>query len=135
VYSKEHKHTRARELDVIVGKDILVTCHYNSIVPLKALFDTCNLYEEKRRDYMSKTGGDLLFHVLDDMRQSTLLKLDRINKKLHNIEDQIFQGNERAMLKEISYVKADIINFFTIVNPQGEILESLHKEGKSFFWR
>jgi len=52
---------------------------------------------------------------------------------LHDIEDQVFQGNEREMLQEISHVKADIINFVTIVNPQGEILESLRKEGKSFF--
>src|SRR3989344_7147842 len=37
-YSKQHRHTRPRELDVIVGKNILVTSHYNSIVPLKALF-------------------------------------------------------------------------------------------------
>jgi magnesium transporter len=132
-YSKEHKHTRPRELDVIVGKNILVTSHYNSIVPLKALFDSCNIYKEKQQEYLSKTGGDLLFSVLDTMRQSTLLKLNRIGKKLHNIEDQIFKGNERAMLQEISYVKADIINFLMIVQPQGEILESLHKAGKNFF--
>ena len=132
-YSKTQQHTRARELDVIVGKNILVTSHYKPIVPLKAFFDTCNLYEEKQRDYMSKAGGDLLFHVLDTMRQNTLLKLDRISKKLQHIEDQIFNGDERSMLQEISYAKADIIDFLMIVKPQGEILESLQKEGKEFF--
>jgi magnesium transporter len=132
-YDKTHRHTRSREIDVIVGKDLLITTHYNSIVPLKALFDTCNIYEDKKREYMSKTGGDLLFQGMNDMRQSTLLKLDRISKKLHDIEDQIFQGNERQMLKEISHVKADIINFLMVVSPQGEILESLRKEARKFF--
>ena len=133
VYNKEHRHTRPLELDVIVGKDILVTSHYNSIIPLKALFDKCNLYDEKRRDYLSQTGGHLLYYLLNEMRQSTLQKLDRISTQLHQIEDDIFQGHEREMLQEISHLKADIINFWSIVNPQGEILESLHKEGKTFF--
>lgn len=133
VYDKEHRQTRARELDVIVGRDVLVTSHYNSIVPLKGLFDQCNLYSEKKRDYMGKTGGHLLYYVLDEMRQSTLLRLNRISKRIHLIEDEIFGGREREMLREISLVKADIINFWSIVNPQGEVLESLRKEGKTFF--
>jgi magnesium transporter len=133
VYSKQHRHTREAELDVIVGKDVLVTSHYKSIVPLKRLFDTCNLYVDDRNTYMNKTSGHLLFYLLNAMRQETMLKLDRINKKLHHIEEEIFQGNERHMLQEISYVKADIINFWGIINPQGEILDSLRKEGKDFF--
>jgi len=132
-YSKSHRHTSSTELDVIVGKDILVTSHYNSIVPLKSLLDKCNLYEEKRRDYMDKTAGHLLFYILDDMRESTFLKLDHINKKLRQIEERLFQGSERKLLQEISLVKTDIINVWGIVEPQGQILESLRKEGATFF--
>jgi len=133
VYSKSQRHTRSTELDVIVGKDILVTSHYNSIVPLKSLLDQCNLYEEKRREYMDKTAGHLLFHVLDDMRENTFLKIDRINKKLHQIEEELFKGSERQLLQEISLVKTDIINVWGIVEPQGQVLESLRKEGPAFF--
>ena len=133
VYNKEQKHTRAAELDVIVGKDVLVTSHYKSIVPLKRLFDKCNLYDDKQKQYMNQTAGHLLFYLLNEMRQETMLKLDRVNKKLHQIEEEIFHGHEQEMLKEISFVKTDIINFWGIVNPQGEVLESLRKEGKDFF--
>jgi len=133
IYNKAHKHTRSAELDVIVGKDVLVTSHYASIVPLKSILDHCNLYEEKKRDYMSQTAGHLLFTILDEMRENTFVKLDRISKKLHEIEEGIFRGKERQMLQEISLLKTDIINFWGIVNPQGEILESLRKEGATFF--
>ena len=133
VYSKVHRHTRPAELDIIIGKNLLVTNHYNSIVPLKALFDQCNLYEDKKKTFMGQTAGHLLFHVLGQLQEGSFVKLDRINKKLHHIEDQIFKGNERQMLQEISYLKADIINFWRIVNPQGEIFESLHSQSYSFF--
>lgn len=133
IYSKAHRHTRPAELDIIVGKNLLVTNHYSSIVPLKALFDQCNLYEDKRKTFMGQTAGYLLFHILGKLQEGSFVKLDRINKKLHHIEDQIFMGNERQMLQEISYLKADIINFWRIVNPQGEIFESLHSQSHSFF--
>ncbi|MEK7510438.1 MAG: magnesium transporter CorA family protein [Patescibacteria group bacterium] len=135
VFNKTHRHTTPRELDVIVGKDVLVTSHYNSIIPLKALFDSCNLYEESRNEYMNGAGAYLLFQLFKRMQDSIFIKLDRINKKLHQVEEQIFQGKEREMLKEISFVKTDIINFWRIVNPQGEVLESLTREGGAFFGR
>ena len=133
VYNKTNKHTRPRELDIIVGKNLLITNHYNSLVPLKKLFDQCNLYEESKTKYMNETSGHLLFYLLKELHENSLVKLDRINKKLHHIEEQIFMGNERQMLKEISYLKADIINFWRIVNPQEEILESLQSQTVSFF--
>jgi len=133
VYSKEKRETRPRELDIIVTKNTIITSHYHSIIPLKALFDTCNLYKESRKSYMSKGAGYLLFYILSGFWKNCLVKLDRINKKLDEIEREMFQGKEKEMVKEISLVKTDIINFWRIIEPQKEILESLAKEGASFF--
>jgi len=133
VYSKEKRETRSRELDIIVTKDAVVTSHYRSILPLKALFDSCNLYKESRRAYMSGTTGLLLFYILSSFWKTCLTKLVQIDKRLDQIERDIFRGKEREMVKEISYVKTDIINFWRIIEPQGKILESLAAEGEKFF--
>ncbi len=133
VYNKEKRETRSRELDIIVTKDTVVTSHYRSILPLKALFDSCNLYKESRGAYMSGTTGILLFYILSSFWKTCLTKLVQIDKRLNQIERDIFRGKEREMVMEISYVKADIINFWRIIEPQGEILESLTTEGEKFF--
>lgn len=133
VYSKQRKETRAQELDIIATKDTLITVHYNSIIPLKSLFTKCSIYPELREDYMGTSTGHLLYHILDEFWKSCIVKLSRINRKLDNIETGIFSGKEEEMLREISLAKADIINFWRIVAPQEEILDTLENEGAQFF--
>jgi magnesium transporter len=133
VHSKEKRETRSRELDIIVTKDVLITSHYKSIVPLRALFDKCNLYPELKKRYMKWNAGYLLYLLLSSLWKSCLVKLDRINARIEAIEGEMFQGKEKEMVQEISVVKTDIINFWRIVEPQGEILDSLSKEGVTFF--
>jgi magnesium transporter len=132
-YSQEKRETRSRELDIIVTKDTIVTSHYKSILPLKALFDSCTLYPESRKTYMSDSTGQLLFYILSGFWKNCLTKLEKIDKKIDEIEKGVFQGKEKEMVREISLVKTDIINFWRIVEPQEEVLESLTKEGTTFF--
>lgn len=133
VYSKEERETRPRELDIIVTKDCLITSHYLSIIPLKALFDRCNLYPETKKRYLNKGSEYILFLLLSSLWKSCLTKLDRIDKRIDHIEREIFQGKEKEMVRELSLVKTDIINFWRIVEPQGKTLESLSLEGERFF--
>jgi magnesium transporter len=132
-YSKEKKETRSRELDIIVTKEVVITSHYKIIIPLKALFDSCNLYKESRKTYMSQGPGYLLFYILIGFWKTCLTKLIQIDKRMDEIEKKIFQGKEKEMVPEISYVKTDIINFWRVIEPQGEILDSLAIEGETFF--
>ena len=133
VYSNENQETRARELDVIVTKNVLITSHYRSILPLRNIFNGCNIKSSLRKKYMSWSAGFLLFSILSSIWKSYMVKMDRINSKVEMIENRMFKGEERKMVREISVVKMDIINFWRIIEPQVEILESLSKEGTLFF--
>lgn len=133
VYSKEKRETRPRELDIIVTKDTVITSHYRSILPLKALFDNCNLYKQSRTTYMSESPGHLLFYILSSFWKTCLTKLVQIDKRINEIEKEIFRGKEKEMVTEISFVKTDIINFWRIIEHQEEILKSLAQEGEVFF--
>ncbi len=82
---------------------------------------------------MSGKSAFLLFTLLDSLWKNCLLKLDRIDNRLDNIEKAIFSGKEKEMVREISVVKTDIINFWRIVEPQKNTLDSLSTEGTSFF--
>ncbi len=133
VYNREERRTTSRELNIIATKDTLITCHNETISPLKIFFKNCRSYAETRKTYMSEGVGQLLYYVLSVAWGNCLTKLEKINKKTLEIEKKIFSGKEREMVLEISLVKTDIINFRRIINPQDEILDSLLKEGLSFF--
>lgn len=132
-YNKQQKATRPRELDVIVGANFLITSHYNSILPLKAVFDECALYEEKKEEHMGKGTGFLLHHALHKILEDSSSKILQIEKKLTFIEESVFQGKEKEMLKEISFAKTDIINFWRIVRPQKGVFTSLRDISSEFF--
>ncbi len=132
-YNKEKRESRARELDIIITKDILVTSHYNSIVPLKEVFHQCNLYKEEQEKWMAQGTGFLLHHALNALWEDCGAKVNKIDQKLTRIEESMFQGKEREMLKEISIMKADIMNFWKIVRPQKGIFTSLRDMSGEFF--
>lgn len=133
IYNKEKKEMKSRELDIIITKNTIITSHYRSILPLKALLDSCNLYKESRKSYMSQGPGYLLFYMLTGFWKNCLTKLEQVDKRVDEIEKEIFRGKEKEMVLEISFVKTDIIKFWRIIEPQEEILESLANEGTSFF--
>ena len=133
IYSKEKRETKPRELDIIITKNTIITSHYRSILPLKALFDRCNIYTRERKRYMSHSAGLLLYYILNGLWQNCLGKLVRIDQRINEIEKNIFRGKEKEMVLEISLVKTDIINFWRIIEPQKETLNSLSEEGTHFF--
>ncbi len=121
IYSREERRTTSRELNIIAIKDTLITCHRETISPIKILFKNCRSYAETRKMYMSEGAGQLLYYVLSSAWKNCLIKLAKINKKTLEIEKEIFSGKEREMVLEISLVKTDIINFRRIIEPQNEI--------------
>lgn len=132
-YNKQRKATRPRELDIICGRNFLVTSHYSSILPLKAVFDECALYEEKRQEHMGRAIGFLLYHMLHKILEDSSSKVLQVQKKLTFIEESVFEGKEKEMLKEISFAKTDIINFWRIVRPQKGVFSSLRDISSEFF--
>ena len=133
VHNKQSRETRSRELDIIATKDTIITVRLQSIVTLKSLYNNLNIYEEERAKYMNQGAGYLLFAIIEDLWESSLTKLTRINKGLGDIEKEIFEGREGPMVEEISLTKADIINFWKIVSPQTDTMAELRKEGVEFF--
>jgi magnesium transporter len=104
---------------------------YNT--PIKNLFEGCKLYRRNRKAYMSEGTGQLLYYVLSSFWENCLTKLVQIDKRIANIEKEMFSGKEKEMVLEVSLVKTDIINFWRIVEPQRQVLNSLLKEGIEFF--
>ncbi|MCP6719138.1 MAG: magnesium transporter CorA family protein [Patescibacteria group bacterium] len=133
IHIKEKRETTSRELNIIVGKKVLITSHYKTINPLKVLSNDCRIHKEARKLYMSEGTGQLLYHILSSFWKNCFNKSKRIDKRIDDIQKGIFGGMEREMVLEISLVKIDIINFWRIIEHQKEILESLSKDGLQFF--
>ena len=127
VFEKKTRETFSTELDILLTKDTIITSHSGKLPQLRKFFDDCNIHDQLRERYLEKGTGFLLFQILDKMIDSRLPMLDHIAENIDRIEYEVFQGNEREMISEISIVKKDIIDFRKTIKPQKVVLETLDK--------
>ena len=132
-YHETNREVAPRELDILLTKDTIVTNHHRPLPLLDNLFKICQRPEIEGEQYLNKGAGYLLFSILDIFWRDCLLKLEKIDGEIEQIERKIFQGKEKEMVMEISHIKTDIIDFWRIVEPQLEIIRLLENAGPKFF--
>jgi len=132
VFHEEGRQTVPTELDFIVTGNQIITVYQNPNPCLENLFNEILADDSQRQEYF-KNSGFLLFCILDRLTDSCLPMLDHIHEKIEVIEQDMFKGKEREMLKEIAIVKRDIIDFRRTLKPERSVLEILAKKDRHFF--
>ncbi|MFA6096393.1 MAG: magnesium transporter CorA family protein [Candidatus Paceibacterota bacterium] len=125
LFNRKKRANESAELDMIIFKNILITSHTVQFPELKQLFDRCVSDDKLKNRYMENSAVCLAFRILDLLIDSRLPMLDHIDDNINNIDEGIFEGNERKMVSEIAIIKHDIISFRRIIKPQRVVLENL----------
>src|SRR4051794_33562973 len=126
-YDKQVGRLNAAELDLFVGPDFLITIPNEPLQPIEYLFERCRTTEELRDSLFSKGPGYLLYKIVDDCVDASFPMLRKIGNKLERIEEEIFEGNSAEVVRDISNVKQEIINFRKIVRPQRSAVADLER--------
>ncbi len=135
LYNVEERTTYSAELDIILTETHLVTGHRTDIYQLHELFDELSANGGKMEQPQLESPAGLLYVILDKLINSCFGRLERIAKNIDRIEDGVFHDNEKSMVREISVVKRDILNFRRTIMPQRSILESLTQKDDRFIPR
>ncbi len=131
-FDKNVGRLNAAELDLFVGPDYLITLPNEPIDPVEYLFERCRTREELREQYFSKGPGYLLYKIVDDAVDASFPMLRKMGNKLERIEDDVFEGSSQDVVRDISNVKQEIINFRKIVRPQRAVLEDLERNKQRY---
>ncbi|MET0559119.1 MAG: magnesium transporter CorA family protein [Solirubrobacterales bacterium] len=115
------------ELDLFVGPDYLITIPNQPLQPVEYLFERCRGKEELREQLFSRGSGYLLYRLVDDSFDYCFPMLRKIGNKLDALEDDIFDGRSEEVVRDISNVKQEIINFRKVIRPQRPVLRDLEK--------
>jgi magnesium transporter len=126
-FDKQVGRLNAAELDLFVGPDFLITLPNEPVDPVEYLFERCRAREEVREQYFSKGPGYLLYKIVDDAVDASFPMLRKMGNKLERIEEEIFEGRSQEVVRDISNVKQEIINFRKIVRPQRAVLGDLER--------
>jgi magnesium transporter len=126
-YDKAVGRLNAAEVDLFVGPDYLITLPNEPLQPIEYLFERCRTNEELRDSLFSKGAGYLLYKIVDDCVDASFPMLRKIGNKLERVEEDIFEGKSAEVVRDISNVKQEIINFRKIVRPQRPAFRDLER--------
>jgi magnesium transporter len=132
VFDRAVGRLNAGELDIFVGQNYLVTIPNQPLQPVQYLFERCRQKEELREQHFSKGSGYLLYRIVDDSFDYCFPMLRKIGNKLDAVEDEIFSGRSEEVVRDISNVKQEIINFRKVVRPQRPVLRDLENANQPF---
>ena len=135
VFDRAVGRLNAGELDFFVGQDFLVTIPNQPLQPIEYLFERVRAKEELREQLFSKGSGYLLYRIVDDAFDYCFPMLRKIGNKLDALEDDIFEGRSEEVVRDISNVKQEIINFRKVIRPQRTTLRDLEHAKHSFLTR
>ncbi|HEY8170605.1 MAG TPA: magnesium transporter CorA family protein [Candidatus Limnocylindria bacterium] len=127
-FDKETGRLHAAELDIFLGPDYVITLPNDEILPLPALFERARTREDVRAEIMGQGSGFLLYEILDRCVDASFPMLGQLGRKLRRLEDDIFEGGRSSeIVRELSNVKQEIINFRSVIRPQRAVFRALER--------
>ncbi len=126
-FDKGTGRLQAAELNVFIGPGLLITIPKEPLKPISALWSRCEARADAQFDFMSKGPGFLLYEIVDQIFDYCFPILDKIGFKLDVLEDAIFEGHHRELVRDISNVKQEIINYRKVIKPQRPTLRMLER--------
>jgi magnesium transporter len=114
-------------LDIFVGQGFLITIPNRPLPPVDYLFERCRQKEDLREELFSRGSGYLLYRIVDDGFDYCFPMLRKVGNKLDALEAEIFSGRSEEIVRDLSNVKQEIINFRKVIRPQRPVLTDLER--------
>lgn len=130
-----HSHTGPsnQEIDFIVGKNVIITTHYDTIDPLHEFSKIFEVHSITDRGDMGDHAGFVFYYMLKHIYKGMAHELDSITERISHIETNIFSGKETEMVREISKVSRDILDLKIALRPHHQVLDSLEVGAMKLF--
>jgi len=132
-YDRAEREIKAAEIDFFIGEQYLITISDGHLMEIDRFFQECNHHEATRQLYMGDHPVQLLHEIIHRQQVNTFAMLDHISLDIENIERQIFAGNERHMVKEILFIKRNIVGFRRVMQSHKNIIKRLMATRTKFF--
>lgn len=123
-----HSHTKShiQEVDFILGQDYILTVQYDSIDALQKFSKETEFKSLLgRHNNKEITPGLIFVEVLNALYTSVAEEISIMQEELKRIEENIFRGQERKMVAEISKISRDLLDIKRTLAPQAGHFEKL----------
>jgi len=132
VFDKMTRRLGSSQVAIFVGHGFLVTVSDGTLKPLVQDFTNCQEDGEFRERFMGRGSNYLLYEVIDSLMDFCFPILDKESQNIERVEERIFEEGARKMMREISIIRRNLINFRRIIKPQMAVIASLERKDWEF---
>jgi magnesium transporter len=132
-YDHESKTSRRCEIDFLITKDTIVTVHYENLDQINTLFDMLARNQKERDRILSHDSLLVTYYAFEKAISFSLRQLRHIEEQVASVAQEIFSGKEEHLLRDISYIKRNILDYRLIVHNQEKFFPELVQIGAKFW--
>ncbi len=133
VYNRRTRKIISSEIDFFINSNTLVTVHRGELSPLMIFFNLCQTTPEQKEKYFIGSPAFLIYELLNRLLSSCNPILGNMNLNINGIEENIFKGYEKKMVKEILVAKTNVVNFRRITQSHRLVVSKLLEKSSLFF--
>jgi magnesium transporter len=112
------------KIDIVFGKNFLITSHYASLPWLDSLFEEAQ--EKSAEEHlMSRSIAFLLYTLLDALVDSYFPVLDDIDEIIDDLEDVTVNSTSNDVQVRIFRIKRSLAQMRRVISPQVEVANAL----------
>ncbi len=118
-----HNNDTIQEIDFILGKDFLITVHYEAVDALDVfakIFEVNTILKHTSASH----AGSVFYLIMTHLYESARNELEFINDSLKHIETRIFKGEEKKVVRDLLSLSRDLIHCKQTIGAHEEILSS-----------
>ncbi len=132
-YNPELKTSQRTELDLLITKDKIITIHYENLNEINLLFDQLSSNEAERKKILGHDSLLATHQAFEHAISFSLRQLRHIEERVSSVAAEIFSEQSDELLKKISYIKRDILDYRLITHPQEKFFATLANIGVKFW--
>lgn len=132
-WCSEEEKIKYNELHIFLGDGYLITIQQNGANETEALFQACKEDKKIKQKWMKSSSGFLLYNILENVFQQRRTILNKIGRKVSDIEEEVFAGEQNTKtIKKIAQYRRSILTIRRIIDPQRYLVSKLAHIRKPF---
>lgn len=121
------------EIDIILGEKFIITAHYSTA---SATYDLARAFEAAsllKRHVRGVNASHVFLELIQRLYRAADDELDALEEVIEDIEANIFEGKEHAMVSAISFTNRELLTHKRLLGSHREVLDALEKTTRTLF--
>lgn len=132
-YNKETKVISPTEIDFFIGKDYLITIEESKIGVMSTLFQKLQNNVDLRKEYFEENPVNLIIDIIYKLYNYCFPILNHLNLDTQEIEDKLFNEQDKDLIKDILRIKNNIISFHKTIRAHKQVIKRLNNHLPNYY--